>query len=503
MTETLENPLLEGLKLRRTPDPCVFVIFGASGDLTQRKLIPAIYSLAYRRLLPEKFAVVGVARSHESHDEFRQRMEAAVREHARDPFRDDVWEPLAQGMRYVSTEFDSDAGEDDLDRVIQQLDEERGTAGNRLIYFAVPPAAIATIVEELAPRRHTTKGWVRLVIEKPFGHDLDSARSLTELLQQYFVEEEIFRIDHYLGKETVQNMLALRFANGIFEPIWNRQFIDHVQITVAETIGIENRAGYYESAGAIRDIFQNHLLQLLALTAMEPPIDFTSEQVRNEKVKVLRAMHTPGPKSVVRGQYGRGYVEGEEVPGYREESGVAADSMTETFVAAKLYVDNWRWADTPFYVRMGKRLARRETTIAIEFKSAPHPPFEDAATEGLKPNVLVVHVQPDEGVSLAIGAKVPGAGLTIRNVHMDFLYGGAFRTGLPEAYERLILDAMLGDQTLFTRTDEVEEQWSLVDAVVAAWRRDRPAFPNYSAGTWGPVGAEELIERDGRAWRRN
>jgi len=503
MTETLENPLLEGLKLRRTPDPCVFVIFGASGDLTQRKLIPALYSLAYRQLLPEKFAVVGVARSEMSDDDFRQRMEAAVREHARDPFRDDLWQRLAQGMRYVSTEFDSDVGEDELDHLLAELDEQHGTAGNRLIYFAVPPPAIAMIVKELAPRRRITRGWVRLVIEKPFGQDLESAQELTALLQQYFVEEEIFRIDHYLGKETVQNMLALRFANGIFEPIWNRQFVDHIQITVGETLGIENRAGYYEHAGAIRDIFQNHLLQLLALTAMEPPIDFTSEQVRNEKVKVLRALHTPGPKSVVRGQYGRGYVEAEEVPGYREEPGVDANSMTETYIAAKLYVDNWRWADTPFYVRMGKRLARRETTIAIEFKRAPHPPFEDSATEGLRPNVLVVHVQPDEGVSLAIGAKVPGAGMTIRNVHMDFLYGGAFREGLPEAYERLILDAMLGEQTLFTRTDEVEEQWSLVDAIVAAWRRDRPAFPNYAAGTWGPVSADELIQRDGRSWRRH
>ena len=430
-------------------------------------------------------------------------MEAAVREHARDPFRDDVWEPLADGMHYISTEFDNDDGEDQLARCLAQLDEERGTGGQ-------PPRLLRRAAERdrddrrgARRRASTSPGWVRLVIEKPFGHDLESAQELTALLQKYFVEEEIFRIDHYLGKETVQNMLALRFANGIFEPIWNRQFIDHVQITVAETIGIEGRAGYYEQAGAIRDIFQNHLLQLLALTAMEPPIDFTSEQVRNEKVKVLRSIHTPGPKSVVRGQYGRGYVEGEEVPGYREESNVAPDSMTETFVAAKLYVDNWRWADTPFYVRMGKRLARRETTIAIEFKSAPHPPFEEAATEGLKPNVLVVHVQPDEGVSLAIGAKVPGAGMTIRNVHMDFLYGGAFRTGLPEAYERLILDAMLGDQTLFTRTDEVEEQWSLVDAIVAAWRRDRPAFPNYAAGTWGPASANELIARDGRAWRRH
>jgi glucose-6-phosphate 1-dehydrogenase len=479
MTETLENPLLEGLKQRRTPDPCIFVIFGASGDLTQRKLIPALYALAYRRLLPEKFAVVGVARTEESDDEFRQRMEEAVKEHARDPFRDDVWERLVDGISYVATDFGDQEGEDRLAERLSELDEERGTGGNRLYYFAVPPAAI----------------------EKPFGHDLESARQLTARLQEHFTEEEIFRIDHYLGKETVQNMLALRFANGIFEPIWNRQFIDHVQITVAETIGIEGRAGYYETSGAIRDIFQNHLLQLVALTAMEPPIDFTSDQVRNEKVKVLRALHTPGPKSIVRGQYGPGYIEGEEVQGYRDEAGVTPDSMTETFVAAKLYVDNWRWADTPIYVRAGKRLARRETTIAIHFQRAPHPPFEESATEGLRPNVLVVHVQPDEGVSLAIGAKVPGAGMTIRTVHMDFLYGGSFRTGLPEAYERLILDAMLGDQTLFTRTDEVEEQWSLVDAIVAAWRRDRPSFPNYEAGTWGPASADELIQRDGRAWR--
>jgi glucose-6-phosphate 1-dehydrogenase len=298
-------------------------------------------------------------------------------------------------------------------------------------------------------------------------------------------------------------MLALRFANGIFEPLWNRLIIDHVQITVAESIGIEGRAGYYEKAGAIRDIFQNHLLQLVALTAMEPPIDFTSDSVRNEKVKVLKSLSTPGPRDVVRGQYGRGYVEGEEVPGYREEPGVDPTSMTETYVAAKLLVDNWRWAGTPFYVRTGKRLARRETTIAIEFKKAPHPPFEGLAAEGLRPNVLLINIQPDEGVSLAIGAKVPGQGLQIRTVHMDFLYGGAFRTDMPEAYERLLLDCMRGDSTLFTREDEVVEQWKLVDAIVAAWQRDRPSFPNYAAGTWGPQTADDILQRDGRAWRRH
>jgi glucose-6-phosphate 1-dehydrogenase len=495
-----ENPLLEGLSLRRTPDPCALVIFGASGDLTHKKLLPALYSLAFRRLLPERFAVVGVARTEGDDDQFRADMKEAVQKYARDEFRDDVWKPLASAMRYVVTDFADDGGEDRVIQVLSELDEQFGIGGNHLFYLAVPPAAFETIVRELGKRRGR-EGWTRLIVEKPFGHDLESARELNAMLTQYFAEEEIFRIDHYLGKETVQNMLALRFANGIFEPIWNRQFIDHVQITVAESIGIEGRSGYYERAGAIRDIFQNHLLQLVALTAMEPPIDFTAESVRNEKVKVLKSIHTPAPRSVVRGQYGRGFVEGEEVPGYREESGVAPDSATETFVAAKLYLDNWRWADTPFYVRMGKRLARRETTIAIEFKRAPHPPFEETAAEGLQPNVLLVNIQPDEGVSLAIGAKVPGQGMTIRTVHMDFLYGGAFRTGMPEAYERLILDCMLGDGTLFTRADEVEEQWLLVDAIVAAWQRDRPNFPNYPAGTWGPPSSFDLVQRDGRRWR--
>jgi glucose-6-phosphate 1-dehydrogenase len=495
-----ENPLLEGLELARTPEPCALVIFGASGDLTRRKLFPALYSLAYRRLLPERFGVVGVARTEMTDEEFAARMEEAVREFGRDDFRQDVWDGLAAGIRYVSTEFTDEAGEDHVAGCLTKLDDDRGTRGNRVYYLAVPPDAFEVLVRELGERR-AAEGWTRLIVEKPFGRDVASARELNAKLHEFFTEEEIFRIDHYLGKETVQNVLALRFANGIFEPIWNRQFIDHIQITVAESIGIERRAAFYEQAGAMRDIFQNHLLQLLAVTAMEPPIDFTADSVRNEKVKVLKAMHTPGPRDVVRGQYGRGFVEGVEVPAYRDEEGVDPNSMTETFVASRLYVDNWRWADTPIYVRVGKRLPRRETTVAIQFQRAPHPPFAEIAGEGLQPNVLVVHIQPNEGVSLEIGAKVPGHGMEIRTVHMDFLYGGAFRTGLPEAYERLIIDCMLGDATLFTRSDEIEEQWALVDAIVSAWSRDRPVFPNYAAGTWGPKEAKDLLARDSRRWR--
>jgi glucose-6-phosphate 1-dehydrogenase len=493
-----QNPLLEGLALRRRAAPCTLVIFGASGDLTQRKLMPALYSLAVRRLLPERFAVLGVARADSSDDSFREQMRDAVTRYARDPFVREVWDELAAGMRYARLTGTED--ETELGQVLTQLDADRGTEGNRVYYFAVPPNAIAQLVRTVAEQR--ADGWMRLIIEKPFGNDRASAAALNALIAEHFDESEVFRIDHYLGKETVQNLLALRFANGIFEPIWNRQLIDHVQITVAESIGIEGRASFYEQSGAIRDVFQNHLLQLIAVTAMEPPADFTADSVRNEKVKVLRSLHTPSPKSVVRGQYGRGFIEGVEVPGYREEEGVAYNSTTETFVAAKLYVDNWRWADTPFYVRLGKRLPKRETTIAIQFKRAPHPPFEEMAIGGLRPNVLLIHVQPNEGISLEIGAKMPGQGMTIQSVHMDFLYGSAFRDGLPEAYERLILDAMVGDATLFTRADEIEEQWALVDAIIAGWQRDRPGFPNYHAGTWGPSSADELLQRDDRSWRR-
>ncbi len=491
VTTEAENPLLEGLELRRRPEPCVLAIFGASGDLTRRKIFPALYALAVRELLPEQFAVLGVARSEHSTEDFVAQMEASVREFARDEFREETWNELARRTRYVATEFAHEEGEDRVAMSLTELDEQFGTGGNRVYYLAVPPEAMPKLVEELGERR-ATSGWTRLIVEKPFGHDLASARELNELLSRNFTEDEVFRIDHYLGKDTVQNLLVLRFANGIFEPVWSRQFIDHIQITVAESIGIERRAEFYEREGAIRDVFQNHLLQLLALTAMEPPIDFTAESVRNEKLKVLKAMRTPAPRAVLRGQYGPGFIEGEPVPGYREEEGVDPQSDTETFVAARLGVDNWRWADTPFFVRVGKRLPRRETTIAIQFKRVPHTLFED--TTELRPNLLVIHIQPNEGVSLAIGAKVPGWGMKVRTVHMDFLYGGTFRTGLREAYERLILDAMLGDATLFTRADEIEEQWALVDAIVAAWRRGKPSFPNYAAGTWGPQAAQELVE---------
>jgi glucose-6-phosphate 1-dehydrogenase len=503
MTETVvaPNPLAEGLRMRRPPEPFALTIFGASGDLTQRKLMPALYSLVFRGLLPDAFAILGVSRMEAGDDVFREHMRQAVIDHSRDEFREDVWQQLGERLFFVTADV-SAAGSEALAARLDELDETHGTSGNRVYYLAVPPKAFGPIVTALGNARKAS-GWTRLIVEKPFGTDLASGRELNELVHNYFEEQEIYRIDHYLGKETVQNMLVLRFANGIFEPIWNRQFIDHVQITVAESLGVEGRGDFYDETGAMRDVVQNHMLQLVALTAMEPPIDFEAEAVRNEKVKVLKAMHTPGPKHVARGQYGPGFIEGAPVPGYREEDGVTPDSETETYVAAKLYVDNWRWADTPFYIRTGKRLPRRETTIAIQFKRAPHPPFEVDDEEGLRPNVLLIHIQPDEGVSLAVGAKVPGQGVSIRTVHMDFLYGGAFRVGLPEAYERLILDCLLGDATLFTRADEVEEQWALVDAMLAPWQRDRPHFPNYGAGTWGPHSADELLQRDGRSWRRH
>ena len=495
----VEAPVAAGSGSERPPDPCSLVIFGASGDLTHRKLIPALYSLEYRGLLPENFAVVGVARTESSTEAWREKMREAVTEFGRDPMDKDVWERLASGMHYVTTDFSSEGGESDVMKLLTRLDKERGTKGNRVYYLAVPPTAIRTVVDKLGERPRP-KGWVRLIVEKPFGHDCASAKAMNEDIVTHFAENEIFRIDHYLGKETVQNVLAFRFANGIFEPIWNRRYIDNVQITVAESIGIEDRASFYESAGAVRDVVQNHLLQLLAITAMEPPADFEADAVRNEKVKVVRAIAPPDPAYVVRGQYGPGEIDGKKVPGYREEPGVAAESSTDTYVALKVFVDNWRWAGTPFYLRTGKHLSSRSTTIVALFRPAPHPPFLEIAGEGLRPNVLVIHIQPNEGISIRIGAKVPGQGMTIQPVHLNFEYDRAFHVQLPEAYEKLILDAMLGDATLFTRIDEVEAQWSFVDSIVAQWESAKPDFPNYAAGSKGPKSADALMARDGRVW---
>jgi glucose-6-phosphate 1-dehydrogenase len=503
-----QNVLREGLALARTPDPNVMVIFGASGDLTARKLIPALYNLALNRYLPAGFSVVGCANSPWSDEEFRQHMRAAVEKNSRtQPIDDAVWESFAEGLHYVPMAFEDKGAYDRLGAQLERLDRERGTAGNRVFYMATLSQFFAVIGDNLGAAGLVKKpqGWERVVVEKPFGRDLASAQALNRELHTVFAEPQIYRIDHYLGKETVQNVMVFRFANGIFEPIWNRRYVDHVQITVAEDIGIERRGKYYDKAGAMRDIVQNHLLQLLSIVAMEGPANFQAETVRDEKVKVLRSIRPMDSETdLVRGQYGPGWVAGEMVKDYRQEENVDPNSSTETYVALKLAIDNWRWADTPFYLRTGKRLPKRASEIAIQFKRAPHLPFAKTVVEGLSANVLVMRIQPHEGASLKIAAKVPGPTMRMRTVNMDFFYGSSFLVESPDAYERLVLDCMLGDPTLFAREDEVENAWALVDRVEAYWQQQQspPAFPNYAAGTWGPEAADAMIERDGRRWRR-
>src|SRR5712692_7636425 len=453
------NPLREGLRLARTPQPATLVLFGGSGDLARRKLLPALYNLALQRLLPASFAVVGAARRASSDDEFRKELHDAVAEFSRTkPMSEEVWGAFAHNIRFVATP--NDAGYESLRTTLDKVDAEVGTNGNRLFYLATPPQAYVPIVRAIGAHRLRGPGWSRVVVEKPFGHDLQSAMHLTSVVQEVFREDEVFRIDHYLVKETVQNILVLRFANGIFEPVWNRQYVDHVQITVAESLGVEERAGYYEQAGAMRDIVQNHLLQLLALVAIEPPAAFDDRGVRDEKVKVLRALRRIRTDEMadraVRALYDAGFIEGTRVVGYRGEPGVSPTSRTDTFVALKCFVDNWRWEGTPFYVRTGKRLPKRSTEIAIQFRIAPHRVFSAEASAGLEPNALVLRIQPDEGISLKFGAKVPVQGIRIRSVNMDFVYGASFMVDAPDAYETLILDAQRGDATLFTRQDEVE-----------------------------------------------
>jgi len=502
---TAPNPLREGLRLARTPEPATLVLFGGSGDLAGRKLLPALYNLALQRLLPASFAVVGAARRPQSDEAFRAELHDAVTQFSRTkPINEEVWGSFAQNIRFVATP--DDAGYDALRETLDKVDSDLGTNGNRLFYLATPPAAYAPIVRSIGAHKLRGSGWSRVVIEKPFGHDLASATELTNVVHEVFREDEVFRIDHYLGKETVQNILVLRFANGIFEPIWNRQYVDHVQITVAESIGIEERADYYDKAGAMRDIVQNHLLQLMALVAMEPPAAFDDRGVRDEKVKVLRSLRPIPQREVaartVRGQYARGFIEGKPTVAYREEKGVADDSTTDTFVAIRCFIDNWRWEGIPFYLRTGKRLPKRSTEIAIRFRVAPHRIFKRESEEGLEANELVLRIQPDEGISLTFGAKVPVQGFRIRTVNMDFVYGASFMLDAPDAYETLILDALRGDATLFTRRDEVEQQWTFVDPILKAWHEGVPELAPYPAGSWGPPEAETLIERDGRAWRR-
>ncbi|MCS6960023.1 MAG: glucose-6-phosphate dehydrogenase [Pseudanabaenaceae cyanobacterium SKYGB_i_bin29] len=503
-----ENPLRVGLTQERTPEPLILVIFGASGDLTARKLVPAVYHLRQQRRLPPEITIVGVARREWSHDYFREQMRQGVETYGQGIGAEAVWQDFAQGLYYCAADMDDPASYQKLNKLLTELDEIRGTRGNRVFYLAVAPKFFAEAIRQLgyagmikSPEK------TRLVIEKPFGRDLSSCQELNKVVQQVCDERQVYRIDHYLGKETVQNLLVLRFANAIFEPLWNRQYVDHIQITVAESVGVEDRAGYYETAGALRDMLQNHLMQLFCLTAMEPPNQLEADALRNEKVKVIQATHLADTKNLqyaaVRAQYGPGWMKGKEVPGYRSEPGVNPNSTRETYVAMKFFVDNWRWQGVPFYLRTGKRMPKKVTEIAIEFRQVPYLLFKSVAGQ-VSPNILILRIQPNEGVALRFEAKMPGTELRSRSVEMDFAYGKTFGIGGSDAYDRLLLDCMLGDQTLFTRADEVEAAWQLVTPALNAW--DIPTDPNsiplYEAGTWGPKEAEELINRDGRQWRR-
>jgi glucose-6-phosphate 1-dehydrogenase len=498
----------------RKPQPSVLVIFGASGDLTQRKLIPALYNLMVDGLLPENFAMIGYARKAFTNESYRAEMRKSVAEFSRSkPIDEAIWERFEKTLHYQQGDYGTPADYDQLCQRLDAIDAAHGTLGNRLFYIATPPEVYEAITQNLgstaclAPKSVEGRDarWARVIIEKPFGGDLDSARKLNDHVHKFFGEDQIYRIDHYLGKETVQNILVFRFANGIFEPVWNRNYIDNVQITVAESIGIGNRGSYYEKSGVIRDIIQNHGLQLIALTAMEPPAEFDADAVRNEKVKVLKAMRVDDSRGdgTVRGQYGAGKVDGEIAPSYVQEEGVAGDSQTETYLAMKFFVDNWRWAGVPFYIRSGKRMARRTTEIAIQFKLPPLQLFSDSTARAIEPNELVINVQPEEGISLKFGSKEPGSGDTVQPVNMDFKYGNAFKSPAPEAYERLILDAMHGDSTLFTRSDEVEAQWSLIMPVLNAWAGGNGSFIElYRAGSWGPKEADDVMAADNRKWRK-
>ena len=503
----------EGLSQSKKPHACVLVIFGASGDLTKRKLIPALYNLALEKRLPERFAVVGYARSEMTHEVFRDKMRQAVGEFSRTGLKDEaVWRDFANTLYYVRGGYDESDGFQSLKDFVDGFDRGSRVLPARVFYLAIPPDLYGTAVERiatagLASKETASEPRARAVIEKPFGTDLQTARDLNHRIHEVLDEKQIYRIDHYLGKETVQNMMVFRFANAVFEPIWNRRYVDHVQITAAETVGVENRGGYYEEAGIVRDMFQNHLLQLLCMTAMEPPVGLDAEAVRDEKSKLLRSVRLVAPEEVagaaVRGQFGPGRMDGEEVSGYRQEPGVAQHSATVTYAAIRLFIDNWRWEGVPFYLRSGKRLPKRVTEVAIQFKRPPMLLFKSHAVEDVNPNVLVMRIQPDEGMSLTFEVKPPGPDMVIRPLSLDFKYEQAFGSSPPEAYETLLEDCIEGDSTLYTRHDWVESAWALMDPIIQVWNLSKPKnFPNYEAGSWGPKEAGEFLARDGRRWRR-
>src|SRR5215471_1299440 len=502
------NPLREGLSTRAVPQPCSVVIFGATGDLTHRKLMPALYNLAADGELPPAVTVIGFARRPKSDDDFRKEMEEAVKKFSRQTVRDEIWKNFGQSIFYHQSDFSDESGFKKLAERLDTIDKERGTRGNRLFYFAVAPEQFEPILKHLKTvglNKAREGSWARVIIEKPFGTDLASARELNRVVSNSFSEEQTYRIDHFLGKETAQNILVLRFANSIFAPLWNRRYIDHLQITAAETLGVEGRAGYYEGAGALRDMVQNHLLQLLCLVAMEAPTDLSADSIRDEKVKVVRSLRHFTPDqvaaNVVRAQYAEGAINGKPVPAYRSEEKVDPKSMIDTFVALRLHIDNWRFWNVPVYMRVGKRLPKSATEISVHFKKAPMVLFNKETNEA---NVLVIRIQPDEGISLRIQAKMPGTSFRIEPVKMDFHYGTSFGKASPEAYERLLLDAMSGDATLFARRDEVEQAWAFIDPIEDAWhaKNDVPELFFYPAGSWGPEAADDLLARDSRTWRR-